>query len=299
MRGSIVSYGKKAEYSLDAAAIFKNLYSSSIAYSDELEYIVAYPYGDAVAEAGTISPFYNCHAFALHFKGVKPLESTAIYITDPNIYFTDGSLIETNINDVKNGDIIAYYNDSGLIPTGIVSDSTTKTLDGLKIRSKDGDGFILNHLPRACSYYLGDNSKIKFYRWNHRLGTVSSYNDTVHYYQCTTCADNTYAKHSILYTKTDSTFSHLKSCTLCSYQISEGHDYAQGGLKYKCSKCGFLSSFKPITPGTRSLSGILFICSYDESQTPRTYNEMITYLRVNNYNDLLEEFNDFYNNLNK
>ena len=73
----------------------------------------------------------------------------------------------------------------------------------------------------------------------------------------------------------------------------------QVGTKYRCFECGYVSSFKPITPVGRSVSGLLFVCSYDASQTPRTYSEMVTYLRVNNYNDLLEEFNDFYNNLNK
>lgn len=267
-------------------------------YEEHKIYTLNYPYGDAVSIAGSMSNLYNCHAFALNFKGIQPPTNVSVWINDPTIYFTDGSLIEIDIENVKNGDIIAYYNEySNLTHTGVVTDSTTKTLIGLKIRSKDGNGLLLEHSPRGCDYYKGDDSEMKFYCWNHRVGTISSYNDTVHYYQCSSCNDDTYESHNAQYIKIENAFSHLLSCVQCSYSVNEAHHYIQVGAKYRCVACKYVSSFKPLTSMSRSTSGVLFICSYDVTQTPRTYSEMITYLRVNNYNDLLIEFNDFYNDM--
>ena len=39
------------------------------------------------------------------------------------------------------------------------------------------------------------------------------------------------------------------------------------------------------------------MCSYDETQKLMSYTEMVYYLMVNGYDDLIIEFNDFYNKL--
>lgn len=307
--GSEVIYETKTEYGIDINFIFSQSYNGIIdssqliwdqgyaVYEPNKAYTLHYPYGDAISIAGSMSNLYNCHAYALHFKGLQPI-NVSVWINNPNIYFTDGSLVEININTVKNGDIIAYYNSNlNIVHTGVIVDDTTKTLEGLKIRSKDGNGLLLEHGPYGCNYYIGDDSKIKFYRWNHINGSACTYDNDEHYYACQTCLYKTYESHNIICTKLDNVFTHLKSCTICSYSINEAHKFVQDGVKYKCFECSFVSSFKPIIQGSRSTNGSLFVCSYDITQTPMSYNEMINYLINNNHEDLLIEFNNLYNEM--
>ena len=252
--------------------------------------------------AGTFSNLYNCHAFALHFKGRTPSDAEAIWIDNPEIYFTDGSLIEVDINQVKVGDIIAYYNFNEqnellLDHTGVVTSITNRTLTGIGIRSKDGEGLIFDHNPRASNYYSEDNN-IKFYTWNHTYnGTCNSNGDSNHYYSCRKCTNRKYEPHIITYTQLESAFVHLATCTSCSYSENREHNYTQVGSKYRCIECRYMSSFQAVTPTTRSVYEILFICSYDETQNLMTYDEMIEYLLTNNYHELLIEFIEFYNHI--
>ena len=67
------------------------------------------------------------------------------------------------------------------------------------------------------------------------------------------------------------------------------------GSIYRCLDCRFISSFQIVTPNSRNINEIKFICSYDEEQNLMTYAEMVYYLISNNYNDLLNEFNEFCN----
>ena len=272
--------------------------NSTLYYDVLTEYIVHYPYGDAISIPGTMSNLYNCHAFALHFKGVVPNSINAIWISHPEVYFTDDSLIEIGINEVKNDDIIAYFTDEdGISHTGIITNATYKSLDNLLMRSKDGAGLLLDHTPRACAYYNSD-ANIKFYRFNHiNNGVYSSCDSSKHYYTCQTCNDRIYDTHSITYTKLDNAFSHLVSCSICSYSENQAHNFVQSGILYTCLSCGFISKFQAITPNSRSINEVLFICSYDETQKLMSYTEMVYYLMVNGYDDLIIEFNDYYNKL--
>ena len=302
--GSEVSYSKQIEFGdAEKNLQFYMMYSGRIdeaeVYDPSMTYTVSYSHGEAVSIAGTMSNLYNCHAFALNFKGSIPINSEAIWISDPDIYFTDGSLVEIQINEVEDGDIIAYYNETLEVShTGVIIGSAIKTLDGLKIRSKDGCGLLLEHGPRGCEYYKSD-VQIKFFRWNHLSnGVYNSYNDTKHYHGCQKCNFKFYSNHSIICTQTDSAFYHLKSCTICSYSVNESHNFNQVGTKYRCISCKFVSSFQPIIPNGRSATEILFICSYDESQSLMTYEEMLSYLISNRHYDLLVEFKNFYSSMN-
>ena len=53
-----------------------------------------------------MSNLYNCHAFALHFKGVVPNAINVIGISHPEVYFTDDSLIEIGINELHRNAIL-------------------------------------------------------------------------------------------------------------------------------------------------------------------------------------------------
>lgn len=299
--GSEVPYVKERYYGNPFRDIkFKYLYGELLgAYNESAVYIINYEYGEATSIPGTMTNLYNCHAFALHFKGVAPKDEEAICISHPSIYFTDGSLIEIPISEVSDGDIIAYYMEgSSMVDpkhTGVIIDSTTKTLEGLIVKSKDGEGLLLEHNPRACEYYRGNDNYIKFYRWNHTYSEAHFSNDTNHYYSCVKCSIEINEKHNKSYTKLEDAFSHLASCSVCSYSGNEPHRYIQVGTKYRCLDCKFISSFQSITPIGRSTNEIKFICSYDVSQTMMTYKEMIHYLTVNEYYELLVEFNMFYN----
>lgn len=307
--GSEVPYVQTSEFDDERKKdIFQELYGKivvensvnvNVEYDNESTYTIKYPYGLAYSVSGTLSNLYNCHAFALHFKGVEPNGNVSVWISNPSIYFTDGSLIEIEVNEVCDGDVVAYYaeenNEIKIIHTGIITDSTIKTIEELMIRSKDGYGLLLDHKLQNCDYYRGDNNLIKFYRWNHIYNDAHPIDSSEHYYPCEKCNEIACEEHSKSYTKLEDAFSHLASCSVCLYSGNEPHRYVQLGTKYRCLDCKFISSFQSITPIGRSANEIKFICSYDVSQTMMTYKEMINYLTENEYYELLVEFNMFYN----
>ena len=213
-----------------------------------------------------ISTLYNCHAFSLHYKGdyANVNLSNARWISDPTLYFTDGSLYEISLGNVQVNDIVVYINNGSYSHTGIVTaipSSSTQTLENIWVRSKDGSLVLADH-PAAWPFtYRKETTVTKFYRWNHSYEYTSN-----------------------------SAYSHTKECSICSENISESHLFIKKAIGYVCTLCGFVSKFEVVI---QSDSTILYRYAFDDTDKYMTYDELCNYLVANKELIVLEEFISF------
>ena len=247
--------------------IFNDRYTTHYTtYNSNLSYEIRNTGAYTVANA-PISTLYNCHAYSLYYKGyINDINTnTSVWISNPTIYFQESipSLVEVLINDVIATDIVFYinYNNTSniYIHSGIVKTvpSSNKSFENIIVVSKDGDGALVEHeVSNEYSYYNSD-IVVKFYRWNH-----------------------SYEYESVSFLQ------HEKLCVVGLESITEAHNFIEKVGKRICLECGFNSKFEPIYPnGT-----LLYRYIADESDTYRTYVDMLSYLLLNTNIDIVNEF---------
>jgi len=180
---------------------------------------IEYPNAELVSAA---TATYNCHAYAWHMWN----GGSACWLNDPTPYIADGSYVETS--DPGYGDIICYYTSGGtLLHSGIVLSRGAGTSNGvcgnadlMVVRSKWHYDGLYDHAGDDCKYVREDGASYVRYYTRH----------TNHTY--------TYAPSNIDY--------HTKACTECAYDEQEAHTWATYGTKYRCTVCGYVSSFLPV-----------------------------------------------------
>jgi len=80
----------------------------------------------------------------------------------------------------------------------------------------------------------------------HTFGnSASSYNSSYHFYQCVYCGETDSEAHSLIYSDTDSLYTHSIECRNCNYQSTENHNWIRRGTGYLCTICGQSEAFIP------------------------------------------------------
>jgi len=84
------------------------------------------------------------------------------------------------------------------------------------------------------------------YSEDHTFGnSASSYNSSYHFYQCIDCGATGSEAHSLIYSDTDSLYTHSIECRDCDYQSTENHNWIRRGTGYLCTICGQSEAFIP------------------------------------------------------